>query len=596
MAPTSEQRRLTDAVDPKTLQLMQDTFAKVAGAIVFILDAEGQSATKPSSPNALADLLLETPQALGAHLSQARGLLGSLSGSEDVVPGPMDGYIRFAAPIRVEQGYLGAIFLGSRSLLELPAEELQARFGIAHGKIRQIRERSAGDEARDVRGREMLLLLAGTLSRLCQQQRALRERLDELHTVYDVSSLLAGNAPLDELLSGVTQRVAQVLEVAACSIRLRDDASGELRLAASFGLSADHIQQTQLMTEISSIDREALQGKIVYVRDMQSDPRVRFPGLAMASRLHSSLACPMLHRGSAVGVIRIYSSEVQQFGGFDVGLVRAVATQVGAAVTAYRLVEERLSRQNVDRQLRLAGEVQRRMIPRRPPNIASLDIATTYETSLQVGGDFFDFYDLPNQNFGFSIADVAGKGAPAALLMVAVRMAFRIHTQNIYEITRILAEINRQLERDTLSSEFATAWYGVYDTQEHMLTYVNAGHEPALLLRDGEVRSLDAGGMVLGVDPQAEYEQEAIRLQENDVLLLFTDGASEAFDYSGEAFGRRRLMQALQRYGGLSAEDILRNLRMDIWRFTGLQTQGDDMTMVCIKVRRTPAAGVRPSV
>lgn len=423
------------------------------------------------------------------------------------------------------------------------------------------------------------------MNQAAHHHRQTTEGLEQaLLALCDVTSLLTGRATLDEALEVVVRRTCEALGAAACALTLVRPKSGEFHLAAQFGLSEEYAASARRLAKPSPLEMEALQGKTVSVPDIQTDPRTRHPQPFIHAGLHSALLVPVAHHGRIYGLLKLYSREAHPLDGLETLLLRTVAAQIASAVAFDHLLEDRRAQAGMERQMQLAGEVQRRMIPSQPPKIPGFDIACTYEPTHQVGGDFFDFIPLPRHNVGFVIADVCGKGAPAALLMSAVRSAFRIHTQNIFEIRQIMAEINRQLVQDTLPSQFATVWYGVLDPVRMMLTYVNAGHECPFLLRGGEIRPLEKGGLVVGVEENETYEQDVVELKPHDVLLLYTDGVSEALNYDGEPFGRDRLQAALQKYASLTAGEILRNLRMDVWRFIGLKPQSDDMSLACIKV------------
>ena len=164
------------------------------------------------------------------------------------------------------------------------------------------------------------------------------------------------------------------------------------------------------------------------------------------------------------------------------------------------------------RQVRLAGEVQRRMIPE-PAARGGLDLAAVYVPSLDLSGDFYDFIELPAGNLGVVICDVMGKGVPASLLMASIRASLRAHVSNLYDLSEVLRRVNRSLCDDTLISSFATLFYGVINTRIRQLTYSNAGHEPPMLVREGKVQRLSTGGTVLGIERDMRYNQEVVQLQ-----------------------------------------------------------------------------------
>jgi sigma-B regulation protein RsbU (phosphoserine phosphatase) len=292
----------------------------------------------------------------------------------------------------------------------------------------------------------------------------------------------------------------------------------------------------------------------------------------------------MSHRGQPVGVIRVYTGTPHRFSQFEASLLRAIGSQAAAAIITARLLAQRQEAERYQRQLQYAGEIQRRMVPEKAPVHKNISFAGVYAPSLDVGGDFYDFIPLPWGNLGLCVADVVGSGVPAALMMASVRSALRGHAQNIYEISEIMARVNRHMCRDTAIREFATLFYGVFTPEGGQLTYCNAGHEPPLLLRGDKFKPLEAGGMVIGVSTEELFDKEVIDLQIGDIIVLVTDGVTEALNFQGEQFGRQRLRESILRYRGEPAKALANQIIWDVRRFAGLVQQADDLTVVVAKV------------
>lgn len=174
------------------------------------------------------------------------------------------------------------------------------------------------------------------------------------------------------------------------------------------------------------------------------------------------------------------------------------------------------------------------MLPKHSPKIEGVDIAATYVPSQGLGGDFYDFISLDSAT-GIAVGDAIGKGVAASLLMASVRSSLRAYAHDLYDLDVILSRVNQALNRDTLDNEFATLWYGTIDHQSKRLTYCNAGHEPALLLHDGEVIPLDVGGMVTGVLAEATYDKSIVDLESGDCVLLYSDGVTDAMSERNDA-------------------------------------------------------------
>jgi len=285
-------------------------------------------------------------------------------------------------------------------------------------------------------------------------------------------------------------------------------------------------------------------------------------------------------------VIRLYTEKPRTFGWFDRNLLTAIAQLMAAAIQKARLHGQQVRSQQVTRQLHLAADVQRRMIPAEMPSLPRFEIAARYLPSFDLGGDFYDFIDFREDGgggMGVAVGDVVGKGVAASLLMAAVRASLRAYAQDVYDLDEVIRRVNRALCRDTRDNEFATLWYGVLDPEEMRLTYSNGGHEPPLLLRDGRIQKLDAGGMIVGIDPQQQYERAIVHLQPEDRIFIYTDGLLDAFDAAQRRFGRPRAEDAFIQTGHLSAGEALNRIAWELHRHMGATPASDDTTMLIIR-------------
>lgn len=577
-------------LDAQALDSIVRDLSETAGLPITIADPRGVTLTR-SFPNveffrALqhADRPDDNPSpddsALAASLRQS-GRVERLS-----VAG---GLTLIAAPILAQDGPLGAIVA-----LEFPPgpptddqlAELARAFEVPINRLRTVSAklppRLPADRDQLVR---LLRLVAGLLSQVCRKELSLRERIDDLNAIYSVAGLMASSTDLQQLLDTAAKQVQKVMRVRACSIRLIAPKTSELRISAVANLSETYLTKGPIRLDRNPIDQAALRGEIVYVEDMASDPRTLYPTQARAEGIVSCLVAGMLFAGEPIGVIRAYSDRRQTFSSFDGSLLRTLASQLASAIHNARLYEDARDAERHVHQLAHAGDVQRRMIPQRPPPSNRVELGCVYHPSLTLGGDFCDFIELPQQNIGVAIADVVGKGVAAALMMASVRSALRAHARSVFDIGQIMRLVNRALCRDTLLSEFATLFYGVFSSQEPVLTYCNAGHELPLLLRRGELVELESSGMAIGIDPEQEYHRHRLHLEPDDVFVFFTDGAFDATAYSGEFYGRDRLRDSVLRYAGEPAQRMARNIMMDIHRFIGLASQSDDVTLVVARWR-----------
>jgi len=273
-------------------------------------------------------------------------------------------------------------------------------------------------------------------------------------------------------------------------------------------------------------------------------------------------------------------------------LLRLVADQTGVGIENNQLASELMQKERLDKELEIGAEIQRQLLPRNKPTIPSLDIAAQCLPAGRVGGDYYDF--IPTQksggNWGIVIGDVMGKGVPAGLIMTMTRGMLRAEVLNGHPPRLILEHLNSLMYEDLEHAHrFVTMFYAEYDTRDKLLSYSNAAHVPPLLWRShtNTVQALDTLGALVGFEPHSRYEQRSCSLQKGDVLLLYTDGITEAPNARGERFDEENLRCALrwacQHYG--TAQEILEHIIGQVRQFMGQTAQlEDDMTLLIIRV------------
>ena len=276
-------------------------------------------------------------------------------------------------------------------------------------------------------------------------------------------------------------------------------------------------------------------------------------------------------------------------------VLRQCTEQLTLMIENARLTARVVEQEKVRRDLALASEVQRRLLPERPPDFDFAAISAVSVPARSVGGDYYDFLDLGDRRIGIALADVAGKGVAAALIMAVVQASLRIvvaegTTEKETSLPALAAKINEYLHRSTLSRSYATFFYAQLDETTRQLRYVNAGHNPPYLVRRTgdnagiEIRELNVGGMVLGLFPQIDYEEAAVELQRGDVLIAFTDGVTEALNAAEEEFGESRLKDVVRGTLHLPAAEISAQLSEALRLWIRDTAQYDDLTFVVIKV------------
>lgn len=460
------------------------------------------------------------------------------------------------------------------------------------------------DEAAHDRAVRAGRLIASAAREMCSDVTELRHRVAEIDTLYQLSFLLVRGGRAKETLEAALKSALDVLDLDAGSIMLLpEDADGlakgeseaDLERSVAINLSEAWLDNPLPLSRDREFDRRALAGEVVFIEDLASDPRVLLPEQSIEENVTSFMCAGMVFDGRPIGVIRVYSRRRRAFTRADRRLLRSIGQSAAASIEQARLIKLRARERRTQRALRIAGAVQQRMLPVSVPTVPGIDLAARYRPSYEVGGDFYDLF-LAHDRLVLVAGDVVGKGIAAGLLMSAVRATMRAYAEVSDDLELVMKRSNEAMCRDTTVSEFATAWMGSIGTNERgerELTYVSAGHDrPALFRRDTDGtwshELLEAGGLVAGVLAGEEYPIETRALRPGDVLIVYTDGITDAQTFEGGRFGRARLVSAvtelLSTNADAGAAEIVEHVFWQIRQFTGLHRQADDETLVVVRV------------
>lgn len=578
---------LTELVPCGTLHRLQDGFAAIGQVTVCIATIDGELITQPTWGSRFSELIGTSE--LGQKIFQESVIACAQSPSSQNRIQCLDGMTLYAARIIHGEDHLGTIVAGTRPPFAPQDDELRelsGRYGVDAKKLKEgcrIMDPYRGGSPEAIH--RFADVLADTIAALYMQAENIQRQLQNLHAVHELTELLSKSRNLQKILDTTVKRVVDLMPVKACGIRLLNEETGELVIKAVHNLSEEYLNKGPVLIDENAIDAAAFEGETVHIEDAAHDPRIRYPQNALREGIVSGLCVPMTYLRQTVGVLRVYSARRYHFNEEEVSLVRSIASQAASAVITSTLFHEQAAAERVRAQLETAGEIQRRMLPDRVPQHPRLSFGCVFDPSLDLGGDFYDFIELADGRIGLGIADVVGKGLPAALMMASVRSALRGHAHHAQTVASAVGRVNRHMCRDTLTGEFATLTYGEFSQSGDRFTYCNAGHVPPILLRDNKCIDLVAGGLVIGVDSTAEYEQEQVELQANDVLVLVTDGVIEAMSFEDQLYGNTRLVESILRHQALDAQHLAMQIQWDVRRFVGLASQSDDITIVVVKVQ-----------
>lgn len=297
------------------------------------------------------------------------------------------------------------------------------------------------------------------------------------------------------------------------------------------------------------------------------------------------MGAPLIYHGSHYGVVYVESAK-QAFRQEDVDLLQAIATQVGLAMHATRVAAQLARREKLERDLRVARQIQRSLLPANVPQVVGLDFAVHYEPAYQIGGDFYDFIWHDPSHLGLAVGDVAGKAISAALYMARVTSELRSRAAIARTPARLLRRVNQEIANLGDDGMFATLVYCIYDLETRSLVFTNAGHCVPLLRRGDRVFPLQAERAhtpPLGVTPELDAGEARVQLHSGDMLIMVSDGILEARDSRGVEYGLSRLSRRIRTARG-NADDVIKAILADLDSHSQEQAQGDDMTIVAMAI------------
>ncbi|HNT24566.1 MAG TPA: SpoIIE family protein phosphatase [Anaerolineales bacterium] len=410
-----------------------------------------------------------------------------------------------------------------------------------------------------------------------------QERLLMLHTLYEIAADLASSLDLQVVLTNCLERVQSIFDARAASILTVE--GQELFFRVAIGEKAEQIKPFRIPLGHGIAGWVVEHGQGLVVNDARADPRFYATTDAETGFVTECLlAAPLTTNDRTIGVIEVFNKA----GGFskaDLDLLTAIASSAAIAIENARLYQAAVEKGRLESELQFAREVQTSLLPTIAPSIPGWEFAYKWEPARQVSGDFYDFIHLPAGLLGLVVADVAGKGMPAAVFMAFTRSVMRASIENASSPLGAIEHANCLICTDATRGLFSTLFYAQLDPAQHALTYVNAGHNPPLFYQAATqaLTPLLATGYPLGVEPDAVYTQQSIQLCPNDFIVLYTDGVTEAMSPQEELFSQERLEQLLLKNRTASAKGLLSAIEHSLNSFITNKPRSDDITIVIIK-------------
>jgi serine phosphatase RsbU (regulator of sigma subunit) len=384
---------------------------------------------------------------------------------------------------------------------------------------------------------------------------------------------LAGNMPLADLFKLIMDLSIDAVGAARGVLMTVEGDDLVVRAARGEGFRISSMVRDRVINEKSSL----------LVRDARLDQAFAERMSIVQQQIRSMLAVPLQTDARVIGLIYLDSPHfVHEFTKDDLNLLTVMANVAAIRIEHTRLAEVEAMERILAKELQQAADIQQGLLPTSAPLVPGLDLAGYNAACRTVGGDYYDFLSYPDGRVAMVVADVAGKGMPAALLMSSLQARVQVLFDDPTDLAALVARLNRIITVNCPANRFISFFIGVLDPNTDELTYVNAGHNPPLLVHcDGKVEKLEGTGLLLGILAQAKYEQRTSKLQLGDVVVLFSDGVTEASRPDiDEEFGEDRLAATLAELSCDSAQSIIESINQRVQEFTRGSPPADDITLV----------------
>lgn len=497
---------------------------------------------------------------------------------------------RFHAEIRPQNGSFYIVDVGSKNGTIVNGERVTER-KLAHGDRIQLGSNPAQavlfalEEVKD----SVLASISST-----NDSAESKVSSHHLRMLLEVSKALSSSLILDDVLNRVMEAVIELAGADRGFLMLKD-AHGELQVAMSRNITREALEDKQHRLSRTVIQRVIQTDQSVIVCDAERDQHLRDQKSVIALNLKTIMCVPLrIYRStfqdngaedapavSTIGLLYVDKQTVTQvFSDQDLELFETLAGHAAIAIENARLHQEELEKRQLEEEFKIAREIQQTLLPKTPPELARTRFSGVNIQCRAIGGDYYDFIPLGEDQVGIVIADVAGKGCSAALLTSMAQGMFLSEACPERSAAETISRVNHHLAQKNPSGKFVTAFYGVL-TDAGEFRYCNAGHNPPLLVTAaGEVRPLREGGMVMGIFDKVPYEQGVVSWNSGDRLVFFTDGVTEAQSKTLEEFGDERLLELIMTNRTLSAEEMKVKIMDRLTDFTYGVLQHDDITLI----------------
>ncbi|MCJ7508003.1 MAG: SpoIIE family protein phosphatase [candidate division Zixibacteria bacterium] len=416
-----------------------------------------------------------------------------------------------------------------------------------------------------------------------QENLELKRAVEELSVLNEISAAIGSSMKVEEITKLIISKCIKKIGVEQGAVTLlKDDSTDAFKtFIRVIDKSMDNIPYRLGVNLAGWMFKNQ---KPLLINNIATDER--FTGMSLETgKIKSILSVPLKVKNKLIGLLSLFNKKGDDFNAEDMRLLSIIAMQSAQTIENARLYEEERKLLVLEEDLRTAKNIQLSLLPKENPRIPGIDIAGVSLPARDVGGDYFDFIPIDDRHLGIAVGDVSGKGTSAALLMANLQASLRGQALVNQSVKDTVTKINFMLSRFIDRGKFITLFYGILDIKDKTFTYSNAGHDfPFLLSKNSDLQTLEKGGIILGMFDNSTYEEETVQLKPDDLMLLYTDGITEATNEKDEMFEEEKLLKLLKDNQSVSAQELSQKIVDNVLSFQGTSPQGDDITLVVVKV------------
>jgi sigma-B regulation protein RsbU (phosphoserine phosphatase) len=408
-----------------------------------------------------------------------------------------------------------------------------------------------------------------------------RQTPDYQKILQDLSHEILHILDLEELRQKLTAGLTETMALESFYLLL-NDGTGNFSTRNPAGQTTDFVFEngTDFIRLINQFEQPVLMEKI--------ETRLNSPAeRQQLQKMKVQLFVPLTHRGELEGILFLGQklNEIN-FSSEDLTLLNILSTQIAIALENARLYQEMVEKHRIDEEIGLAREIQRMLLPQQFPANQRYEISAINIPSKEVGGDYYDFIEISENQIGIAIGDISGKGIPGSLLMSNLQATFRAVAHLSTDPSRVMNLVNVQIARSTTPEKYATFFYGIFDAATNMLKYTNAGHNfPIIVPENGAPFMLKESDLIIGIDENAGYRQHQVKLSPGDLLICYTDGITEALNAENVEFGEERFLTTIMSQNWNSTRELRNQIYETVKEFAAGTNQYDDMTLVILQIK-----------